>query len=233
MLLRVLILLLLWFTTATGQRNIHQRWEDQLERNVSSTGMINYSDWKKEAHALNSYLKALEDHPPQPYWTTTDRKAYWINVYNAATLALVLEHYPLQSIQEIDSPWEIEVFKLSDRALSLKAIENLLLEMGDPRILFTLHRAAVSSPPLSKKPYRSYRLEEQLQAAAINFLNDPTQNQCHKDKSHLSRIFLWFFKDFGGLEQKITLLQKYACTEVDLDTRFSYLPFDWRLNQWL
>ena len=232
MFLRTFILLFLWFTTVIGQRNMHERWEVQLERYVTSTGMINYSDWRKEANALDSYIKALENHPPQPYWMAIDRKAYWINVYNAATIALILEQYPLQSILEIDSPWETEVFELSNRSLSLKAIESLLLEMGDPRILFALHRAAVSSPVLSKQPYRSSSLEEQLQAAAINFLSDPNQNQCHKDKSHLSRIFLWYFKDFGLLKQRVTLLQKYACTGVDQKTRFSYLPFNWRLNQW-
>lgn len=230
MFLRVLILLFIGANLT--QRNVHQRWEGQLERYVASTGMIDYSDWKKEAHALSSYLKALEDHPPQAYWTTNDRKAYWINVYNAATIALVLEHYPLESIEEIDAPWETEVFHLENRSLSLKAIESFLLKMGDPRILFALHRAAVSSPVLSRQPYRSNTLEEQLQVATIKFLNDASKNECQKDKSQLSRIFLWYFKVFGSLEQKLAFLKKNACKGVDHKTKFHYLPFDWQLNQW-
>ena len=116
--------------------------------------------------------------------------------------------------------------------MSLKAIASLLLEMGDVRVLFALHRAAVSGPVLSKKAYRSSKLEEQLETAAISFLTNPAQNQCHKDKSKLSRIFLWHFMDFGPLEQQLALLQKYGCKEVDQKTRFRYLPFDWGLNDW-
>tara|TARA_B100001057_G_scaffold234376_1_gene234728 strand:+ start:5463 stop:6158 length:696 start_codon:yes stop_codon:yes gene_type:complete len=231
MIFRAIILLILWVNMLVDKRNVHQRWEDQLQRYVNPRGVVNYRDWKKETHALKSYLKALEDHPPQPYWTTTNRKAYWINVYNAATIALVLDHHPLQSIKDIDAPWVTSVFRLGDQSMSLKAIEGLLLEMEDPRILFTLHRATVSSPDLSRQPYRSGTLEEQLQTAAIKFLKDPSLNQCHKYKSHMSPIFLWYFKDFGSLEQRVTLLQKYGCTEVNQKTKFRYLPFDWQLNE--
>ena len=231
MFLKTLILLFIWLSTTVAQRNVHERWEVQLQRYLAPTGLVNYSDWKKEPHALHAYLKALEDHPPQHYWTPSDCKAYWINVYNAATIALVLKNYPLQSIRQIDAPWETEVFQLGDRSMSLKAIEKRLLKMKDPRILFALHRATVSGPDLSREPYRSSTIEEQLQAAAIKFLNDPNQNQCQKEVSRLSRIFLWHSKHFGSLEQRLTLLQKYACTGVYEKTKYSYLPFNWRLNE--
>jgi len=230
MFLNVLILLFFGVNAVTAQRDLHQRWEGQLQHYVTPTGEINYSDWKKEEHALRSYLQALQDHPPQQYWTPTNRKAYWINVYNAATIAMVLNHYPLSGIREIDAPWETSVFRWKDQSLSLKAIESLLLEMGDPRILFALHRAAVSSPLLSRKAYRSHSLEEQLKDASIKFLNDPSQNQCQKDISRLSRIFLWYFRNFGPPEKRLALLQKYACKRVDKKTEFRFLPFDWRLN---
>lgn len=230
MFLNVLIFLYFVVNAVTAQRDLHQRWEDQLQRYVTPTGGIHYSDWKKEEHALRSYIQALQDHPPQQYWTPTNRKAYWINAYNAATIALVLKHYPLSGIREINAPWETSVFRWKDQSLSLKAIESLLLEMGDPRILFALHRAAVSSPLLSKQAYRSHTLEDQLEAAAIQFLNDPCQNQCQKDTPRLSRIFLWYFKDFGSFEKRLALLKKYGCTGVDQKTKFLYLPFDWRLN---
>lgn len=214
-----------------AQRNIHERWEVQLDQHVTPTGEINYREWKKEEHTLRSYLQALQDYPPQPYWTKANHKAYWINVYNAATIAMVLKHYPLQSIKEIDTPWETEVFIWKKRPLSLKAIEDILRQLNDPLILFSLHRASVSSPLLSKKAYRSNTLEDQLQSAASTFLNDPNQNQCQKDTARLSRIFLWYIKDFGSFEKRLTLLQKYGCTGVDQKTKLRYLPFDWRLNE--
>jgi hypothetical protein len=231
MFLRALIVMLLWVSVSMAQRNVHERWEGQLERYVAPTGAINYSDWKKEVHGLVSYLKALEDHPPQPYWTASDRKAYWINVYNAATVALVLKHHPLESIRDIDKPWKTAVFHWGDRSMSLERIERQLLEMGDPRILFALHRATASGPDLSRQAFRSNTLERQLDEAAVKFLNDPDQNQCHEDKTRLSRIFLWNFRYFGALKQRVTLIQKYGCTGVDQKTKFRYLPFDWQLNE--
>ena len=75
MFLRILILIFLWVNTIVGQRNLNQRWEEQLQRYVNKSGVVNYSDWKKEEHALLSYLKALENHPPQTYWTPNDHKS--------------------------------------------------------------------------------------------------------------------------------------------------------------
>lgn len=232
MFFRTIILLFLGGNLLLAQRNIHDRWEVQLKKYVAPTGEINYLEWKKEEHALRSYLKALQNHPPKPYWKMDNHKAYWINVYNAATIALVLKHYPLKSIKDINTPFEVEVFVLKKRRLNLKAIEDILRQFNDPLILFALHRASISGPLLSKKAYRSNTLEDQLKSAANTFLNDPNQNQCQKDTPLLSRIFLWYINDFGSLEKKLTLLQKYGCEGFDKKTKLKYLPFDWSLNIW-
>ena len=229
---RTFILLSFGVNLVLAQRNIHERWEVQLDQYVAPTGEINYHDWKKEEHALYSYIQALQNHPPQPYWTKSNHKAYWINVYNATTIALILKHYPLQSIKEINTPWKAKVFVLKKSPLSLKAIEDILRQFNDPLILFALHRATVSGPQLSKKAYRGNTLEYQLQSAATIFLNDPNQNQCQEDTPRLSRIFLWFIKDFGSFDKKLTLIQKYGCTGFDKKTKLLYLPFDWGLNVW-
>ena len=106
MFFKTIILLFFGGNLLLAQRNIHDRWEVQLKKYVAPTGEINYLEWKKEEHALRSYLKALQNHPPKPYWKMDNHKAYWINVYNAATIALVLKHYPLKSIKEINTPFE-------------------------------------------------------------------------------------------------------------------------------
>lgn len=229
---RTFILLSFGVNLVLAQRNIHERWEVQLNQYVATTGEINYHDWKKEEYALYSYIQALQNHPPQPYWKKSNHKAYWINVYNATTIALILKHYPLQSIKDINTPWKAKVFIWKKRPLSLKAIEDILRQFNDPLILFALHRATVSGPQLSKKAYRGNTLEYQLQSAATIFLNDPNQNQCQEDTPRLSRIFLWFIKDFGSFDKKLTLIQKYGCTGFNKKTKLQYLPFDWRLNVW-
>lgn len=227
MISRAFIMVVLGLNMGMTQRSIHDRWEAQLERYVSIRGAVNYADWKKEAHGVQAYLSALEDHPPQPYWTLTDRKAYWINVYNAATISLVLQYYPLCGMQEIDARWEAPVFCWSGRSLSLKSIEKLLLEMQDPRILFALHRASVSSPELSRKAYHGPILEEQLEAATIKFLSYPSLNLFLL----LSMIFHWYKDNFGTAEEHLALLKKYICKDIDQKTEINYLPFDWRLNE--
>lgn len=231
MISRAFIMVILGLNMGMTQRSIDERWEAKLEQYVSISGSINYADWKKEAHGVQAYLSALENHPPQPYWTPTDRKAYWINVYNAATISLVLQYYPLSSMQEIDARWETPVFCWSGRSLSLKTIEELLLEMQDPRILFALHRASVSSPSLSRKAYHGPTLEEQLEAATIKFLTYPSLNLFEEGTLLLSMIFHWYKDDFGTAEERLALLKKYICKDIDQKTEINYLPFDWRLNE--
>ena len=116
---KVFVPLLLVICGANAQRNIHERWEQQLEYFVAPNGLVNYKEWQKEQHALRAYLQALEDHPPQTYWTTANRKAYWINAFNAATIAKVLEHYPLQSVKDIYLFRNTVVFKINNQSLSL------------------------------------------------------------------------------------------------------------------
>ncbi len=231
MLVKLFITLFLWITIGEVQRNIHQRWQSQLHQYVAPNGKINYSDWQKEAYTLKAYLQALKDYPPQNYWTTADHKAYWINVYNAAAIHLVLEHYPLKSLCDIENPWKKIVFEIEKQDLSLEAIENKLREMEDPRIFFALHRASVSSPILSSKVYRSRSLEEQLEQASKKFLSDTTKNKYQKNECRISKILLWNLEDFKPLEVQLKLIRKYTCIEVDQKTKFLYLPFDWRLNE--
>jgi hypothetical protein len=230
---KVFVPLLLVICGANAQRNIHERLEQQLEYFVAPNGLVNYKEWQKEQHALRAYLQALEDHSPQTYWTTANRKAYWINAFNAATIAKVLEHYPLQSVKDIDLFRDTVVFKINNQSMGLKSIENKLREMKDPRIHFALHRAAVSSPDLSRKVYRSNTLEDQLEEATIKFLKDPDKNKFQEDIGRLSQLFQWYCEDFGPPNGRLAFLQKYACSAIGEKTKFQYLTFDWRLNEGL
>lgn len=214
-----------------GQRNIHERWEGQLQRYIAPTGVVNYSDWQKEQHALAAYLQALEDFPPQDHWTQDDRKAYWINVYNAATIALVLDNYPIESLGSVPDYHLIEIFSTTDRLWSIEAIEDHLREMNDLRVFFALHRAAVSGPQLMKTAYRSSSIDEQLDWATETFLSDPTKNQCQTKKRRLSKLLMWYAEDFGSTKAQLEFLEKYGCSNTKQSTRFSYLPFDWQLNE--
>ena len=225
------ISLLILLQPLDGQRNIHERWEGQLQRYIAPTGRINYQDWQKERHALAAYLQALEDFPPQDHWNQDDRKAYWINVYNAATIALVLDNYPIESLGSVPDYHRIEIFSTTDRLWTLESIEDHLREMSDPRVLFALHRAAVSGPQLMKTAYRSNTIDEQLDRATKTFFSDPTKNQCQTKKRRLSQLLMWYAEDLGSPKAQLEFLEKYGCSNTKKSTRFSYLPFDWQLNE--
>ena len=145
----------------------------------------------------------------------------------------MLEHYPLQSVKDIDHVRDTVVFRINNQSMGLKSIENKLREMKDPRIHFALHRAAVSSPDLSRKVYRSNTLEDQLEEATIKFLKDPDKNKFQKDLGRLSQLFQWYCEDFGPPNGRLAFLQKHACPAIGEKTKFQYLTFDWRLNEGL
>jgi hypothetical protein len=231
MLLKVLLLLLLELNATLYQRNLYERWEEQVEKFLYSDGRICYSEWKKHKHDLAAYLRTLADHPPQPYWIPADRKAYWINVYNAATIALVLEHFPLRSLMEVSLHEQRIVFTTPKRDWSLLDIERQLCSWKDPRVLLALHRATVSGPDLAKEAYRSSRLEQQLDDAARRFLQNSKKNQCKGKTVQLSRLLLWNNHDFGSPEQQLLFLKKYGCESIQEISNMQYLPYDPTLNK--
>lgn len=225
-----ILLLLLQSLNVSQQRNLHERWETQLQRYVTAEGRIHYGLWQSQKHDVVAYLRALADHPPQPYWTLADRKAYWINVYNAATIALVLEHYPLRRLMEVPLHEQRIVFTTPKRHWSLLDIERQLRSWKDPRVLMALHRASVSGPDLAKEAYRSTHLEHQLDRAARRFLQNPIKNHCKTQNGRWSRLLLWYAKDFGEEKQQQRFLKKYGCGVVTPRNEMKYLLFDRRLN---
>ena len=79
----------------------HNQWDKLLKKNVNASGMVNYKNFQKDKTELDSYLKILNDNPPQSSWSENEQKAYWINAYNAFTIKLIVEHYPVKSIKDI------------------------------------------------------------------------------------------------------------------------------------
>ena len=100
----------------------HQIWTDLLKEYVDEQGGVDYKGFQKDTLRLSEYLKTLSNHPPGSNWTEAAKLAYWINAYNAFTIQLILDHYPLKSIKDIgggglamiNSPWDIKFFKIGD-----------------------------------------------------------------------------------------------------------------------
>ena len=101
-----------------GQKNIHEQWTSALKIYVDSEGNVNYTKWKNDTTSLDNYISSLEVNPPVEYWSKNDSLAYFINTYNAVTVKLILDNYPLKSIRKLITPWRFKRFNLNGKKVS-------------------------------------------------------------------------------------------------------------------
>lgn len=229
---KIVLLLLLSPAVLCGQKSVHEAWGRMLSTYVSETGQVNYAAWQKEAKALDAYIEALQFHVPPAEAPKNQQMAFWINAYNALTVQLILQNYPLNSIRDLYRPWKRKVFQAREQSYSLGDIEHRILrKMGDPRIHFAINCASASCPQLSREVYSSRRLDDQLQQAGIRFLNDPTKNEVTGNRWKLSKIFLWFSGDFGGKKGKVEHIRALLELPEGNTPQLGYKKYDWRLNQ--
>ncbi|MDG1571854.1 DUF547 domain-containing protein [Robiginitalea sp. M366] len=210
----------------------HAQWDSLLQAHVSADGLVDYAGFLQDRHRLQAYLDHLSGYIPGQHWSREETLAYYINLYNAGTVALILEHYPVGSIKDIRSPWGKRRLKLGDATLSLDDVEHgILRKMGEPRIHFALNCASFSCPKLRPEAYFADRLEAQLEAAARDFINDPLRNRAAGGRPELSRIFKWYGADFTQGGGTLTgFLNRYLKTPLPEGTTLRYLPYDWSLN---
>ena len=109
----------------------HQQWQDLLQTYVNTNGDVDYKNLKKNEIKLDTYLDFISKNPPQDSWTKDQKKAYLINAYNAFTVKLILDHYPVESIKDIggffSSPFTTEFAKIDGKLYSLDDIEKGML----------------------------------------------------------------------------------------------------------
>lgn len=210
----------------------HDSWNKLLSQFVSSTGKVNYRALKGKISELETYLKLLADNPVQSSWSRNEKMAYWINAYNAFTVKLILDNYPLSSITSLSGGkvWDKKWIKLGDKTYSLNNIENDILRprYKDARIHFAVNCAAKSCPPLLNRAWTAANLNSNLSQQAKKFINNSAFNQVGTNKVVISKIFEWYAADFGNI---VDYLNKYANTKINANAQVSYQEYDWALNQ--
>lgn len=210
----------------------HDAWNELLQKYVTATGKVNYSGLKADNAKLQSYLDLLAANPVQSSWTRNEKMAYWINAYNAFTIKLIVDHYPVSSITKIEGgkPWDKKWIKLGDKTYSLNQIENEILrpQFGDSRIHFAVNCAAKSCPPLLNRAWTADNLEQNFEAQAVKFVNNPQFNVIAEKKIQLSKIFEWYAGDFGDI---VSYLNKYSKLKINANAKVTYLEYDWALNE--
>ena len=210
---------------------LHANWNRLLNAYVSDLGNVDYQGFIKEKNALTTYLNTLSNTPPKEQWTYEQKLAYWINAYNAFTVKLIIDNFPIKSIKDIENPWDRPFIKIGKKQLSLNDIEhNILRKMGEARIHFAINCASVSCPKLLNQAYNPAAIETQLTEVTQGFLTDNSRNKITQNSLMLSKVFKWFKEDFTKNESLIDFLNQYTKVDVKSDAKTSYLPYDWSLN---
>jgi hypothetical protein len=219
-------------TAAEQPKPSHVLWEQVLTQYVDVNGNVNYKELTSEPGPLLEYLDYMSKNPPAPTWTRSDSLAYYINLYNAATVKLIIDNYPVQSIKGIKNPWLKKRVLIGDKKVSLAHIEyKVLRKMDEPRIHFAINCASYSCPKLINTAFTADGIEEQLASATRDFIADPARNKISEEKLELSKIFQWYkgdFKSSGGLR---IFIKDNSSIDIEEDAEIIFLKYDWSLNE--
>lgn len=226
----------------------HGAWQTVLDHNVIDRhpSGINRFDYggisAADKKLLARYLEHLQQLDPKSF-NRAEQKAYWINLYNALTINLIVSHYPVDSITKLGGlfhfgPWDDEIAHIDGRPLTLNDIEHRILRplFRDNRIHYAVNCASLGCPNLAKQAYTAAQLDRQLEQAARDYVNHPRGVSFRGDELWVSSIYSWYRDDFGGSDEALLQhLLKYAA--LPLAQRLTPYQgkitdhYDWTLNQ--
>ncbi len=211
----------------------HSLWDQLLKKHVSKDGWVDYKGFNEDKKDLKEYLSYLGSHRPYASWEVQELLAYYINLYNAATVNQILENYPVESIKDISGVWTKGHVRIWDRYLSLGGIENgILRKMNEPRIHFAINCASISCPKLLNEAYSPYKINEQLDLVTREFINSD-KNDISSTQPKLSSIFDWYQKDYkvSGEQNVIAFINNYSDVKIDSQAVLEYKEYNWNLNE--
>ncbi len=210
----------------------HDSWDLFLKKYVDNKGLVDYKSIKSEVTVLNLYLTKLSKNTPNDSWSKDEKMAYWINAYNAFTIKLIIDYYPINSINDIKKPWDIKFIELGPNTYSLNDLEhNILRKMGDPRIHFGIVCASFSCPKLQNEAFVASKLNNQLNSATKEFLADSDRNNLSEKTIEISKIFKWFSKDFKNDGTLIDFLNNYSDVIILPNAKKTFKEYNWSLNE--
>ncbi|NIJ44499.1 hypothetical protein FHR24_000938 [Wenyingzhuangia heitensis] len=211
-------------------------WNNLLQKHVDKNGLVDYDGFAKDKSQLNSYLAYVNNTTPKTSWSVNKTKSFWINAYNAYTIRLILDNYPLQSItnikQQDKNAWEISFAKVGGKKYTLNHIEHQILreQYKDPLIHVGVNCASISCPVLPNKAFTEKNINELLTQGMTDFINDKNRNNLSSDIVELSQIFNWFQDDFTQKTDLITFINQYSHIKINKDAKIVYKEYNWALN---
>ncbi len=208
----------------------HSQWARLLNEHVADNGLVDYEGFKQDKKELNEYLNTLSKQVPADTWSIQEQLAYYINLYNAHTVNLIVENYPSKSIKDINGAWTKEIVEIGGKEISLGGLEHSILrKMNEPRIHFAINCASTSCPKLLNKAFTADKIDEQLDIVTRGFINSDN-NTITWDKLELSRIFKWYKNDFFGGDL-IKYINQYSDVTIVPKSKVRFKEYDWSLNR--
>ena len=213
----------------------HVPFDALLRKYVSNGGKVNYAGIKTDKSKLNAYIKTLQSNHPESSWSKNEQLAFWINAYNAFTIKLIVDNYPVGSITDLHKgdPWNNwKGVKIGSKTYTLNNIENDIIrpQFKDARIHFAVNCAAKSCPRLLNRAFFASTLNTQLDKQTKSFINSAGSNTIGANAVKISKIFDWYKVDFEG-GNVVSFLNKYSTTKINANASVSYLEYDWKLNR--
>ncbi len=227
----------------------HAAWNTLLAARVRrGPGGVNRFDYAgttaPERRDLEAYLERLAATAVSRL-DRDEQRAFWINLYNALTVKVVLDHYPVESIRDIDispgffadGPWGRKLVRVEGEGLSLDDIEHRILRpiWRDPRIHYAVNCASLGCPDLQPEAFTTANTEALLERGARDYVNHPRGARIDGGRLVVSSIYHWFEEDFGGSDAGVIAhLRRYAAPalvrRLEGVERIADHRYDWSLN---
>lgn len=224
----------------------HSAWDVFLQNYLVTNShpyRLRYKQVSNGDHqALTGYINMLQSQDPREL-SRIQQLAYWINLYNAATVALMLDHYPVASITKITSglfsfgPWDKKLLNITGQEVTLNDIEHRILRpiFKDPRLHYAVNCASVGCPNLASRAYTATNANELMEKGARDYINDARGVAVVGGKLKVSSIYDWFAVDFGKSDAAVIQhLKNYANKELKTQlNRFDNIDdyhYDWSIN---
>lgn len=227
----------------------HKEWHEFLTQcvvtNKEEINLINYPHLTKaDLDLLNQYVARMSQINIHNY-NRNEQLAFWINLYNALTIQIVANYYPIESIDDINispglfsvGPWGAALVTVAGTPLSLDDIQNRIIRpiWNDPRTHYALNDASIGAANLHKEAFQGMTIENQLNLVAERYVNSLRGVQVIDGKLIVSKIYDWYIEDFGGTESAlINHLIVYAKeplrNQLQLVSSINSYMYNWHIN---
>lgn len=233
---------------ASGSASLdHSDYSALLKRYVvkgrDGLNRVNYRGLKSQRSALKAYIARMEAVNVKSL-SSDAAKAFWINLYNAKTLDVVVDRYPIKSIKDIklgggffgSGPWKKKLVTVGGKKLSLDDIEHNIARKTwrDPRLHYGFNCASIGCPNLLSEAFTGGKIDGQLNKAARDYINHPRGVTISSDGIKASKIYDWYDEDFGSSKQLIAHWQRYASPKLkqalSKHKSINSYAYNWSLN---